>query len=95
MNTIAPSRWEKRLQLYMENALVMLRPVQKPGRCKNSSQASLIFGAILDALELQEIVATICGDVCLVICEKTTKGALDCFEKLKEIHLHLFFFSKK
>ena len=28
MNTIAPSRWEKRLRMYMEDALVMLRPVQ-------------------------------------------------------------------
>ena len=43
--------------------------------------------------ELQEIVATICGDdVCLVICEDN-QGALDCFEKLKEF-TPPFFFSK-
>ena len=28
INSIAPSRWEKRLRFYMEDALVMLRPVQ-------------------------------------------------------------------
>ena len=65
----------------------------KPGRCKNSSRSGQSFGAILDALELQEIVATICGDdVCLVICEDN-QGALDCFEKLKEF-TPPFFFSK-
>ena len=43
MNTIAPSRWEKRLRMYMEDALVMLRPVSKPGRCKNSSRSGPIL----------------------------------------------------
>ena len=28
INSIAPSRWEKRLRFYMEDALVMLKPVQ-------------------------------------------------------------------
>ena len=28
INSIAPSRWEKRLRFYMEDALVMLRPVK-------------------------------------------------------------------
>lgn len=27
VNPIAPIRWEKRLRLYMENALIMLKPV--------------------------------------------------------------------
>ena len=84
MNTIAPSRWEKRLRMYMEDALVMLRPVQNQVVVKTLPGLAQSFGAILDALELQEIVATICGDdVCLVICEDN-QGALDCFEKLKE-----------
>ena len=70
MNTIAPSRWEKRLRMYMEDALVMLRPVQNQVVVKTLPGLAQSFGAILDALELQEIVATICGDdVCLVICE--------------------------
>ena len=77
----------------MEDALVMLRPCSKPGRCKTLPGLAQSFGAILDALELQEIVATICGDdVCLVICEDN-QGALDCFEKLKEF-TPPFFFSK-
>ena len=46
-----------------------------------------------DALELPQIVATVCGDdVCLIICEDN-QGALDCFEKLKEF-TPPFFFSK-
>ena len=93
MNTIAPSRWEKRLRMYMEAALVMLRPVQNQVVVKTLPGLAQSFGAILDALELQEIVATICGDdVCLVICEDN-QGALDCFEKLKEF-TPPFFFSK-
>ena len=76
INSIAPSRWEKRLRFYMEDALVMLRPV-----------------AILDALELPQIVATVCGDdVCLIICEDN-QAAIECFDKLKEF-APPFFFSK-
>ena len=56
----------------------------KPGRCKTLPGLAQSFGAILDALELQEIVATICGDdVCLVICEDN-QGALD-YLKIKRI----------
>ena len=72
MNTIAPSRWEKRLRMYMEDALVMLRPVQNQVVVKlfQVLHWNKIFGAILRqprSLELQEIVEfTICGDdVCL------------------------------
>ena len=81
------------LRMYMEDALVMLRPVQNQVVVKTLPGLAQSFGAILDALELQEIVATICGDdVCLVICEDN-QGALDCFEKLKEF-TPPFFFSK-
>ena len=93
INSIAPSRWEKRLRFYMEDALVMLRPVQNQVIMKTLPGLAQSFGAILDALELPQIVATVCGDdVCLIICEDD-QGALDCFEKLKEF-TPPFFFSK-
>ena len=53
MNTIAPSRWEKRLRMYMEDALVMLRPVQNQVVVKTLPGLATICG----------------DDVCLVICE--------------------------
>ena len=70
INSIAPSRWENRLRFYMEDALVMLRPVQNQVVVKTLPGLAQSFGAILDALELPQIVATVCGDdVCLIICE--------------------------
>jgi len=93
INSIAPSRWENRLRFYMEDALVMLRPVQNQVVVKTLPGLAQSFGAILDALELPQIVATVCGDdVCLIICEDNQE-ALDCFEKLKEF-TPPFFFSK-
>lgn len=84
MNTIAPSRWEKRLRMYMEDALIMLRPVQNQVVVKTLPGLAPSFGTILDALELPQIVVTICGDdVCLVICEDN-HSAQECLEKLKE-----------
>ena len=55
MNTIVPSRWEKRLRMYMEDALVMLRPRSKPGRCKTLPGLAQSFGAILDALNSKKL----------------------------------------
>ena len=93
INSIAPSRWEKRLRFYMEDALVMLRPVQHQVVMKTLPGLAQSFGAILDALELPQIVATVCGDdVCLIICEDN-QAAIECFAKLKEF-APPFFFSK-
>ena len=93
INSIAPSRWEKRLRFYMEDALVMLRPVQHQVVMKTLPGLAQSFGAILDALELSEIIATVCGDdVCLIICEDA-EAAQACFTKLKEF-TPPFFFSK-
>ena len=93
INSIAPSRWEKRLRFYMEDALIMLRPVQNQVVMKTLPGLAQSFGAILDALELPQIVATVCGDdVCLIICEDNP-SAIECFDKLKEF-APPFFFSK-
>ena len=84
---------EKRLRFYMEDALVMLRPVQHQVVMKTLPGLAQSFGAILDALELPQIVATVCGDdVCLIICEDN-QSAIECFDKLKEF-APPFFFSK-
>lgn len=91
INPIAPSRWEKRLRLYMEDALVMLKPVQHQVVLKTLPGLANSFGSILDAMEIPEIVATICGDdVCLIICEDT-QAALDCFDTLKQFAPPFFF----
>lgn len=94
INPIAPSRWEKRLRLYMEDALVMLRPVQHQVILKTLPGLANSFGSILDAMEIPEIIATVCGDdVCLIICEDT-EAAQDCFDTLKEF-APPFFFGRK
>ncbi|MDO5078660.1 arginine repressor [Streptococcus minor] len=94
INSIAPSRWEKRLRFYMEDALVMLKPVQHQVVLKTLPGLAQSFGSILDALEIPQVVATVCGDdVCLIICEDK-EAALDCFETLKQF-TPPFFFSKR
>lgn len=94
VNPIVPTRWEKRLRLYMEDALIMLKPVQHQVVLKTLPGLANSFGSILDAMEIPEIVATICGDdVCLIICEDNA-GALACFEHLKQF-TPPFFFSKE
>ncbi|CRH90065.1 arginine repressor [Chlamydia trachomatis] len=94
INSIAPARWEKRLRFYMEDALVMLRPVQHQVVLKTLPGLAQSFGSILDAMELTEVVATVCGDdVCLIVCEDND-AAQACFEKLKE-YTPPFFFSNR
>lgn len=94
INPIAPSRWEKRLRLYMEDALITMRPVQHQVLLKTIPGLAGSFGSILDAMEIPEIVGTLCGDdVCLIICEDAV-AAQACFDKLKE-YAPPFFFSKK
>lgn len=94
INSIAPARWEKRLRFYMEDALVMLKPVQNQVVLKCLPGLAQSFGSILDAMELPDIVATVCGDdVCLIICEDN-QAAIACFEKLTQ-YTPPFFFSKR
>ncbi len=94
INSIAPSRWEKRLRFYMEDALVMLKPVQHQVVLKSLPGLAQSFGSILDALEIPKVVATVCGDdVCLIICEDVD-AAQECFEYLKQ-YTPPFFFSKR
>ena len=47
INSTAPSRWEKRLRLYMEDALIMLRPVQNQVIMKTLPGLAQSFGSIL------------------------------------------------
>ena len=94
INSIAPSRWEKRLRFYMEDALVMLKPVQHQVVLKSLPGLAQSFGSILDALEIPKVVATVCGDdFCLIICEDAD-AAQECFEYLKQ-YTPPFFFSKR
>ncbi len=94
INPITPTRWEKRLRLYMEDGLVMFKPVQHQIVLKTLPSLANSFGSILDAMEIPEIVATVCGDdVCLIICEDN-ESALACFEYLKQ-YAPPFFFSKR
>ena len=62
------TRWEKRLRLYMEDALIILKPVQHQVVLKTLPGLASSFGSTLDAMEIPEIVAPLCGDdVCLII----------------------------
>lgn len=91
---ITSSRLEGRLRVYMEDALVMLRVVQNQIVLKTLPGLAQSFGSILDGMQFDEIVATICGDdVCLIICEDHEMAQL-CYDKLKE-YTPPFFFSEK
>lgn len=80
INPIVPTRWEKRLRLYMEDALIMLKPVQHQVVLKTLPGLASSFGSILDAMEIPEIVATLCGDdVCLIICQDN-QAAQTCYD---------------
>lgn len=94
IHKISPSRWEHRLRFYMEDALVMLRTVQHQVVLKSLPGLAQSFGSILDAMQLPEVVATVCGDdVCLIICEDND-AAERCFETLSQ-YTPPFFFSDK
>ncbi|MBJ8325747.1 arginine repressor [Streptococcus pacificus] len=91
VHSIAPGRWEHRLRFYMEDALVMLRPVQHQVILKSLPGLAQSFGSILDAMQLPDMVGTVCGDdTCLIICEDA-EGAKRCFEKLSEFAPPFFF----
>ena len=84
INPIVPTRWEKRLRLYMEDALIMLKPVQHQVVLKTLPGLAISFGSILDAMEIPEIVATLCGDdVCLIICQDN-QSAQTCYDYLTQ-----------
>lgn len=94
IHSITPSRWEHRLRFYMDDALVMLRPVQHQVILKTLPGLAQSFGSILDSMHIPEITATVCGDdTCLIICEDAT-SAQRCFERLSQ-YAPPFFFSDK
>ena len=90
LNTGSISKWEKRLEIYMEDALVLMRPVQHQVLLKTLPGLAQSFGSIIDALNFPDAIATLSGDdVCLVICEDA-EAAQNCFEELKKIHPTIF-----
>ncbi len=94
IHSISQKRWEERLRFYMEDALVMLFPVQNQIVLKTLPGLAQSFGSILDSILLPEILATVCGDdTCLIICNNSEE-AQKCFEKLSQ-YTPPFFFSKK
>lgn len=91
LNNGSISKWEKRLENYMEDALIMLRPIQHQVLLKTLPGLAQSFATIIDALDFQDIIATLCGDdVCLIICEDTD-AAQHCFEELKKFAPPFFF----
>ena len=91
VNTGSTSKWEKRLETYMEDALVLMRPIQHQVLLKTLPGLAQSFGSIIDALNFPDAIATLCGDdVCLVICEDTN-AAHSCFEELKKYTPPFFF----
>ena len=65
LNTGSISKWEKRLEIYMEDALVLMRPVQNQVLLKTLPGLAQSFGSIIDALSFPDAIATLCGDACL------------------------------
>ena len=91
LNNGSISKWEKRLENYMEDALIMLRPIQHQVLLKTLPGLAQSFATIIDSLDFQDIIATLCGDdVCLIICEDADT-AQKCFEELKKFAPPFFF----
>lgn len=92
LNNGSISKWEKRLELYMEDALVWMRPVQHQVLLKTLPGLAQSFGSIIDTLSFPDAIATLCGnDVCLIICEDADT-AQKCFEELKKFAPPFFVF---
>ncbi|MGT2925975.1 arginine repressor [Streptococcus cuniculipharyngis] len=95
IHSVSQAHWEQRLRFYMEDALIMLRPVQHQIVLKTLPGLAQSFGSIIDAMQLPEIIATICGDdTCLLICEDQ-EAAQRGFEELSKYTPPLFFFGDK
>lgn len=93
INNITPSKLEKRLKFYMEDGLVMLKPVQNQVIMKTLPGLAQSFGVILDGMQIPEIIATVCGDdICLIICDDNEQ-AVNCFNKLKQFTPPFFFYN--
>ncbi|VNC36376.1 arginine repressor [Streptococcus pneumoniae] len=91
LNNGSISKWEKRLELYMEDALVWMRPVQHQVLLKTLPGLAQSFGSIIDTLSFPDAIATLCGnDVCFIICEDANT-AQKCFEELKKFAPPFFF----
>ena len=91
VHKISPTHWEERLRFYMEDASVMLKPVQNQVILKTLPDLTQSFGSILDSMQLVEITATVCGDdTCLIIC-KDKETALKCFDHLCQYTPPFFF----
>ncbi|MCW6660249.1 arginine repressor [Aerococcaceae bacterium NML191292] len=94
IHNIAQDRWKSRLRFYMDDALVMLKPVQNHVILKTLPGLGQSFGAILDEIIMPEIIATVCGDdTCLIVCPDN-EAALVCFDQLKA-YAPPFFFSNE
>lgn len=55
VHKISPTHWEERLRFYMEDALVMLKPVQNQVILKTLPGLAQSFGSILDSMQLVEL----------------------------------------
>lgn len=92
IHSISPTQWERRLRIYMEDALIFMRPVKNQIILKTLPGLAQSFGSILDSIHLPHIIGTICGDdTCLIICEDDEQ-AIVCFDVLKQ-YAPPFFFS--
>ncbi len=75
----------------MEDALVLMPPIQHQLLLKTLPGLAQSFGSIIDALNFPDAIATLCGDdVCLVICEDAD-AAQHCFEELQKFTPPFFF----
>ena len=91
LNTGSTSKWEKRLEIFMEDGLVLMRPVQHQVLLKTLPGLAHSFGSIIDSLNFPDSIATLCGDdVCLIICEDADT-AQNCFNELKKFAPPFFF----
>ena len=59
LNAGSTSKWEKRLEIYMEDALVLMRPVQHQVLLKTLPGLAQSFGSIIDALSFPDAIATL------------------------------------
>ncbi|TWS94422.1 MULTISPECIES: arginine repressor [unclassified Streptococcus] len=95
IHTVSPAHWEQRLRFYMEDALIMLRPVQHQVILKTLPGLAPSFGSIIDAMQFSDVLATICGDdTCLIICEDND-AAKRCFKEISQYTPPFFFLGDK
>ncbi len=86
-----PIRWEKRLRLYMEDALIILKPVQHQVVLKTLPGLASSFCSILDAMESLRLSLRFAETMSVSLFARIISQLKTCYDYLTQFTHHSFY----